>query len=323
VHLSIRKIGFFLAFLFAQPCWSGVQDMRTRTSVALTAEADSFVLQLSPTINSQGIPVLYQPNTSTVSGVQVSYAGFSAAYRTSSLINPQLQNLYGNTSYEDIRGTFALGSKAQWLVMGYYNRYSSLYISNSNQVDPAYTPGVSYIIRPDVSIFNSGASLIYVWSPENFSVAATMLQSAKQSESAGSFLLQAGFDGTLFSASSPLVPGTQQNNYGSDSTLSKGEFTTLSAGLGYGYTLTKWDFYLSGFALLGGGYQWRTYQTASGESSGLVNASKFTVNFSLGYNSDSFFVGATYLTTSTEYPTSSVRLKTDLSAVKLFVGSRF
>jgi len=302
---------------------AAVQDFGRNYSFALTTETDEFALNLSPSDHQSINSVQYRPNLLPLNGFQVSVGGLTLAYQTTVARNPENDRKKGVTSYEDIRGALALGDRSQWLLVGYYNRYGGLFIENSSLLDPSYVAGESYLQRSDISVFNSGLGALYVFSPERFSIAASVLQSAKQTESAGSFIALVGFDGTLFTAGAPLVPSIVRSDFGQDGNLSEGKFTTVSVSGGYGYTFTKYSFFFTLMGLVGPGYQWRQYKVSDEEYSSTVNASKFTVGAALGYNGDSFFAGGSFVSNSTEYATKTVRIRTQLNSARFFVGLRF
>lgn len=302
---------------------ASVRNLRKKFAVAYTIEENNFVLGLSSTENPAAREIRFRPNTLPLNGVQVTAYGLTLAYKKDVSRNPTEDARKGKTSYEDIRGALNLGEKDQWLLVGYYNRYGGLYIENSSDVDPSYFGQTSFIQRSDISIFNSGFAAIYVWDPDKFSLPAAVMQSARQVESAGSLLIMAGFDGTLFTSDQSLLPASIQSAYGKDAPMSAGQFSTASISAGYGYTLTKASFFLTAIVMAGPGTQWRRYTVNGVESTSTVNAAKLTVGASTGYNGESFFTGLSYVMNSTEYATESIRIRTQLISLRAFLGVRF
>jgi hypothetical protein len=300
-----------------------VKDFSKHYSLALVTETNDFMLGISSTELSPDTEIRYKPNTLPATGPQVSAFGFTFAYKRDVARDPVQDENKGKTSYEDIRAAFNFGSKDQWMLVGYYNRFGGFYIENSSNVDPTYSGQARLIQRGDLSVFNMGIAAIYVWNPERFSLAASVLQSAQQTESAGSWLTMASFDGQLFEATDPLVPASKQSEFGSDALITAGRFTTASVSVGYGYTLTKSSFYLTGLLLGGPGYQWRRYTVGGVDATSTVNASKFIAGLATGYNGENFFAGIGLIYNQTEYATPSVRFRSNLGSARGHLGFRF
>lgn len=309
--------------VFSLAVQANVRDFGKKISIALVNETNSFTLGLTPTITGANTRVNYSPNTTSISGVEATAYGFTVAYKTASVMSPKDQVKRGSTSYEDIRGALSLGDKKQWTLVGYYNRYGGMYINNSDDLDPNFATTGIYIQRADFSIFNSGLAAMYVFSPEKFSLAAAVFQSAQQTASAGSFLAMVGWDGTLFSATDPIIPSQARAQFGKDALLTSGKFTTASAAIGYGYTLTARSFFLTLVALIGPGYQWRQYTVNGVDESSTRNTAKTIYGGTLGYNGESFFAGVSLVNNSTNYHTDSVAFSVALSSGRVFLGMRF
>ena len=302
---------------------AAVKDFSKHYSLALTTELNDFLLGVSSTEKPPSSELRFKPNTVPAVGPQVSAFGFTVAYKRDAARDPVQDENKGKTSYEDIRAAFNFGKKDQWMLVAYYNRYGGLYIENSSAVDPAYEGQSRLIQRNDFNVFNTGLSAIYVWNPDQFSLPASVLQSAQQTESAGSWLTMAGVDGMLFEATDPIVPAAKRAEFGADALLTSGRFTTASVSVGYGYTLTKNAFYLTGIIMLGPGYQWRRYTVNGVETTSTVNASKAIAGGALGYNGETFFAGVGGIYNQTEYATQSIRFRTSLGSIRFHLGFRF
>lgn len=312
----------FAIFLPLQ-AFAGVKDFGKKISIALVSQTDTFALRLSPTDASSQNTVDYRPNTTSINGFEATAYGLTLAYKTAAVMKPKDQTERGATSYEDIRGALSLGKQKQWTLVGYYNRYGGLYINNTSDFDSSFDTTHIYLQRSDFSIFNSGLAIVYVFSPEKFSLAAAVFQSAQQTESAGSFLAMTSWDGTLFSATDPIIPSSVRPQFGVDALLTSGKFTTATAAVGYGYTFTWRSFFLTGVLLMGPGYQWREYTVASETKSSTINASKTVMGGTVGYNGESFFTGLSLINNSTNYHTDSVDFAVNLTSTRFFLGMRF
>lgn len=312
-----------LLVILAASSEAAVRDFSKKFALALVSQTDSYSLILTPTIAGRAARVDYRPNTAPTSGFEVTAFGLSLAYRTAQVIQPTQKQSRGETSYEDIRGALSLGSDKQWTLVGYYNRYGGLYIENSGDFDPTFSTTQIHIQRSDLAIFNSGIATIYVFNPERFSLAAAIFQSAQQTESAGSWLAMAGWDGTLFSATDPLIPSQVQSQFDEDALLTSGKFTTASLAFGYGHTFTARSFFLTLVGLIGPGYQWREYTVASETKSSTINTSKSILGATLGYNGETFYSGLSGIYNWTNYHTESVNFAVNLASIRAFIGVRF
>lgn len=302
---------------------AAVANHSSQHAAGIIFETNQYIVELSPTDRNDGTVVKYRPNTLASSGFQFTLYDLTAAYKTSSGRNASDDAKKGVTNYEDLRFNLTFGGRDQWMAGAYYTRYAGLYIENSSDVDPTYSGLDTFIQRGDISIFNYGASLMYVWNPEKFSLAAAIFQSARQTESGGSLLVMGAFDGSQFYASSSIIPSTKQNLFGQDADLTAGRFNTASAAAGYGYTLTTGTHFLSALALIGPGYQWRQYTASGAQASSSANASKFYVAASAGYNGETLYAALNYSDIQTENATQSVRIRPHFQQIKAILGVRF
>ncbi len=311
----VTLIAFYLS-----PSFAKVRDTRNKISATFAFENNSFLLGLTPG-NGSYEQIRYQPNTPTLYGVEGSAFGLTLGYKTAAPLPPEDIAAKGKTTIEDFRGSLNFGEKQQWLVTGFYSRYNGLYISNSEAL-PGAQPN-SYVLRSDVSVLNTGAGVIYVFSPDQFSIASALFQSARQTESGGSFLGFLGADTFEFSGTSPLVPSSVQSLYGEDALVTKGKISTLGAALGYGYTLTAASFFGTVMGLLGGGNQWREYTVNNVDKTANSATSKVLYGVAIGYNGENFYAGFSGFASSNSYRTSSILFDVAQTTSRVFVGSRF
>jgi hypothetical protein len=159
--------------------------------------------------------------------------------------------------------------------------YKGFYVENTED-----STGV-YLQYRDAKALHAGAQLYYIFSPDRYTMASAFQQTAKQTESAGSWVLSTylnGFD---------LTTGNYTANSLSNLAATYQAFTlnSTNAGVagGYGYSLRSASgaWYLSGQLLLGFGYQLRRFKyagSASQESTG--SGSKVTFHFGAGWTGE-------------------------------------
>lgn len=321
------RFTFFVSFIYAISLSSianaAVSDFKENFAVAVAAENHGFSLGLSPSDQALTREIRYLPNVVAVTGFELTAYRLTLAYKTAAARIPDEDRKKGATSYDDFRGAISLGSKDEFMVVGYYNRFSGLYIENTVDIDPSYAGSDLFIQRSDITALNIGLGVIYVWSPEKFSLSASMFQSRRQTESAGSLLLVGGYDRSKFEAPISLIPSQRQSDFGAEAQISAGEFTTASLSVGYGYSYILHSFFLTGLAAAGPGYQWRRYTVSGTDFSSTTNASKIILAASLGYNGDRFFSAVSLINNATEFNTSHVRFRTQMMSLRLALGLRF
>jgi hypothetical protein len=316
----------FLIFIFggfSLQSFAGVKDFSDDFAAAAVVQNHHYRLRFKPNVDTNNTLVQYRPNTKSLSGYQVSYWGLTVAYLRSNKLDDREKELKGKTSYEDLRAALFLGKKNQWTLFGYYNRFKGLYIDNSTEVDSSLSETDPKIQRRDISVFNTGASLMYIFKPDKFSAAAAFMQSAQQTSSGGSWLAMLSIDGTLFSGDQALIPTQVRSHFGSDANLIEGNFNTVSLAGGYGHSFVANNFFLTLTALVGYGIQYRSYKLEGQPSiSGDSGTSKFSLGLSLGYNGKNFYAGASSIMDEVTYETESIEISNQLSSSRFFLGFR-
>ena len=212
--------------------------MKKKISTALVSVNHNYSLDIASRLENIDKRIQYAANTSSLSGIEVSFKGLTLAYLTTDGFSEEQIEKKGKTSYEDLRGGLFLGKEDQWVLLGYYNRYKGFYVDNTPEVDPL---APLYIQRKDIETFNAGGALMYIFEPKSFSAAAAYVQSAQQKKSGGSLLAMLSFDANHFSGEADFIPDSYQDNFGEQRDLTKGEVATASLSLGYSYTLVLWE----------------------------------------------------------------------------------
>lgn len=226
----------------------------------------------------------------------------------------------GKTSYEDVRGSLHLGADKQWIVAGHYNRYKGLFVENTQDLTPG---AATKIQRPDIEVFNSGASLMYIFSAQRYSAAAAYAQSDIQTESGGSFLAMVSVDSNYFKGESELIPLVVRPAFGEQQNLKEARFVTGSVLGGYAHTFVWNGFFINGTVLLGTGSQRQSYTYDDQHKTGQSQAFRQVISGALGYNGEQFFSGATLSFNRSDYDVGSVKISPNLNSAKVYLGIRF
>ncbi len=316
----IRLILNLTLLLFFGSAHASVKTFDKHFSTALVQVDHRYKLSFTSDLEDIESGVDYRANTSSLSGVEVSYKLLTLAYLTSNGFSEENIHQKGKTSYEDLRGGLFLGKDYQWVLLGYYNRYKGMYIQNTPEIDPL---AALYLKRSDIEAFNAGGALMYIFSPKSFSAAAAYVQTAQQTKSGGSLLGMLSFDANKFTGHTDLIPDSIESQFGPERDLRKGAFATVSLSLGYSYTFVWNNFFLNGTLLLGRGQQTKKYEYGTTEVSDTGYANKFNLGYSVGYNGKNFYTGLSYVLNETEYSAGSIRVEPKLESSRYFIGFRF
>lgn len=317
-----NRFALFISLIFVLPSEASVKSFDDKLSIATVNEVHNFQLRFRPTNNLNNSEVDYEPNTTALSGFQLSYKGYALAYLTSAPFLEEDIALKGETSYEDIRGGVFLGKKKQFVLLGYYNRFKGFFIENTAAIDPTATP---FIQNGSMETFNSGAGLMYIFDPDEFSASAAFIQSDQQTKSGGSFLMVASFDTNVIKGVDSFagVPTSVSDDFGDDQEFKEGKFGTTSLTFGYGHTFVWKNFFLSLTLLLGYGYQVREFTVGTEEISGTTGTTKQSYGASLGYNGESFFLTLAVVQDVISFETRSIEITPGQFSQRLLLGVRF
>ena len=265
--------------------------------------------------------VQYKPNTGVPSGISLSYAGVIGISYITEINQEKVTSEKGRTTYDDFRFTFAF---SRFLIGLNYLRYHGFYIENSADVDSTLSASEPFIRRGDIKSSNIGGSFVYVFNSERFSLPALLDQTQRQQQDGGSWMAGTSYSQFEMDSADGLVPIQLQAQYGGDATIESGRFSTASVTVGYGYTWVFAEKYYVGLVFMAGtGYQARSYVTGAGRIQNYGRVEKIDGRFGLGYNGDTFFIGAHSTGDTTSFKTETIKITTDLLNFQLFMGFRF
>lgn len=310
-----------IALLFGFSAQASVDRFSGKTFVTkLFAEVPGYDLQFKSQIHSKNLK--FQPHVAGVTGVSVSLLGlFGVGYGFRNPIKEEDLNKKGKTDYEDWRFSFAYD---EFNLDLNYQSYEGFYLENSETVDPSWSSGQDFLQYPDMKLENISLNFTYVWSPDDFSLAAPLDHTVRQNKSGGSFLLGAAVNQTRFSNSEGLFPDAVAAQYGDDQNLTEVRFLALTAKAGYGYTfIWSENWYASLAALLGGGVHLGKFNTPTTSYDKQDSSYKADALISIGYNGDSFLSGLTATADSTSFKTDSTEISSNIWKLRLFLGARF
>lgn len=280
------KILFFILLMTGVSAQGKVNNFPDKKlHVSLGVEAQDFILDLKDDETSQ--VVTYKPNLLGLYVPRISYdgiIGLSWGFKAPAEFGSEY--MYGDTKYTDIRFDFAFSN---FTINTHYSQYQGFYLENSTEIDPSITNEMPRIQRPDLYARSVGVAMTWVWNEKKFSLPGLINQSARQEVSGGSYLFGGSISESHFRANSSVIPTSVQGQYSTLGLVKKGQFKTIEAKGGYGYTWAgKWFF---GFAVqLGPGLTRRVLEFETGVERGDWDPSlRSEVLLSGGYNGDIFF----------------------------------
>ena len=221
-------------------------------------------------------------------------------------------NLYGRRTVIDVN---------YQSYTGYYIANPESYIPNWNANDPVYP------LRPDMASANFGVSAFYIFNHKRFSYKAAFIYNERQKKSAGSFLLGPYFSFFTIQADSSIVPVELRDSFNPNIAFAGSNFSNLGVAIGYAHTFViKQKFFISLTLALGLGAE--TITTNNEDNSLDRNkteaSARVAARFSMGYNSDKFFIGLssvgdTFGTGNEDEPW----LQYSVNNFRMFIGRRF
>lgn len=240
--------------------------------------------------------VLYKPNSNYNIGLGFNYKllavniGFKAPF-----VNED-NDRYGRTKYIDMQAYLYLRKLTFDL---YAQDYEGYYLANTQVLQKPPT-GNGMLIRSDLQTRNLGANVEYIFNSARFSYRATFLQNEQQKKSAGSFLLGGGLHYLNVRGDSSILPQKLiYTDFFDNHRFDDLSVVSLSANVGYAYTLVmQKNFFVTGAVLAGGGtsYTMMTDHVMDKKRNRLGFNGNGVLRLGAGYNTDRYFVGAYFVT---------------------------
>ncbi len=253
--------------------------------------------------------ITYYPNFKLAGGMGVSYWVFGLSAQMAITGTAKPDSRYGRTKFFDLQLHYyfrKLGVDIFYQnYRGYYlenpKQYNSWVYQNGTPVSLSYKRSDPGTVRSDLRIATVGFNVFYVFS-DNYSLDAAFKQTERQNRSGGSFLLMLSGMNSRVSASTSLLPLTQEWLYGIYHGFKGGNFTSLGIAPGYSYTfLIGTNYFITPVIFVGAGVMTdslRLHRTPEeilagrdGVKHKLEAFLKTNLRLALGYNGDSFFYG--------------------------------
>lgn len=247
--------------------------------------------------NNNNSKIEYHPNAPLILGIGANYGilGLNIGFNFPFINNDD--DKYGETKYIDLQTHIYLRFITLDLYLQYYKGYHQ---TNPDDWYTDWPPIDTLPKRPDIQSTSIGLNGQYIFNSKKFSYRAPFLQNEWQKKSAGSFLAGVNIFFVDTRGDSSLIPsGATDTNFFNGLHFSQYRFFNAGVIAGYAQTfVVKQHFFLT-MSLVGGisaGGSW-AYTSAEDEAdrSGFTVAGNLTGRIALGYNSERFFVGVSYL----------------------------
>lgn len=244
---------------------------------------------------------------------------FEIGFEVTFSIQPKqsTQYLYGHSRVSDLQANI-LGKN--WGLDVFTQNYNGFFRTDKNSPVPANTP---YPQRPDISTWNTGVNGIYLFNKNRYSIRAAYNFSEKQIKSGGSFLLSGTLNTFSLRADSAVYGVKYEAKFGAPADFSKLDYTTFSVAPGYAYTLVLKNFFINGSFSIGPANHWVNYQSGAGSKNEITLNSFVDFRMSIGYNSDRFFSGISFVTQARNIKIDQIQFTSANSIFKMVIGYRF
>ncbi len=268
------------------------------------------------------------PNESYQARISLGYKWLNLAYSFS----PKIGGLNDDEALKGKSTVFGLGlnlsfNKLQQHI--FYKKTEGYYLSNSNEYRTELSEsGIfgKYALLPDFKSVEAGLVSYYYFNGEKFSSQFARTQSEIQLKSAGSVVAVLGLYYSDIDGSKQQFPFLQSNI---DQNLiypfrNQTYYAVAGAGYAYNYIFLK-KFYATAFVYPTIGAQSTRLEFPAGKSS--EKNTEMTISgygeFSLGYNSRSWFGGAYASVNRYTSPTADIKPSGEQTYVMAFIGYRF
>lgn len=310
-HLTLIGILSFTFIIFSLPADAQIFDLDTvhYDTAYIRAYRDELTTRLYLSRKQNGFNLSqtliepwmkYKTNDNLVLGVGYTYSFLTVNLGVKMPFINRDNELYGKSKYLDLQThtifrRFVVDLYLQW-ARGYY-------LSNPQSVKYSGIPEGTYPIRGDMRTTIVGLNVNYLFNSERYSYRAAFVQNQFQRRSAGSPII--GVEGywVLGMTDSSMVPeSVPPSGFLDNQPFNQVDIANIGINGGYAYTFVwreKLYLSLSGIVGISGGYN-QTHDSNSSNTytSGLTVGLTTSYRLSLGYNSDKYSVGLSFINLS-------------------------
>ncbi len=259
----------------------------------------------------------FRPNNSTSIGIGAYLFDISAEVSFSVPINEKSSSRFGTSEARDL-STSLLGSN--WGIDVFVQRYERFYLENPL---PAIAANRPYPLRPDIRLINFGGNGIYIFNKHRFSLWSAYNFSERQLKSRGSALVAWTVNNVHLSADSVVLSPRYSTRLNTSTNFSTIRYATLSVAPGYSYSIIWRKLFLNLSLAVGPAHHWVYYVGSDGVPHYDIAINTFVDGrVALGYNSDRWFGGITFVSQSRAVKFEEITLETQSQSFRMLVGYR-
>jgi hypothetical protein len=262
--------------------------------------------------------VTFTPNDTYQIGMGVYIFEVGAELSFNAPIDERSKERYGVSESRDLLANLQ-GNR--WALDFFSQRYNGFYASEAGRTIPA---GAPYPQRKDIEINNTGVNGIFAVDRDKFSLRSAYNFSEHQLRSGGSFIVTGTFNKFTIAADSAVLATRFRTTFGNDIDFNRMRYTTISIAPGYTYSFIFHNFFLNASVSVGPAHHWVYYQAVERDPRNTIAVNSFSdTRLALGYNSDRFYAGMSYVGQSRFVKFEQAQLTTTNSLFRFIIGYRF
>jgi hypothetical protein len=224
---------------------------------------------------------------------------------------------YGVSDSRDL-STSLLGTN--WGVDAFVQRYESFYLSNPGKAIPA---NQKYPVRSDIRLTNFGTNGIYVFNKNKFSLWSAYNFSERQLKSKGSALVAWTVNSVHLTADSVVLSQPDLVRLKATTNFNDVRYSTFGVAPGYSYNVIWKKLFFNVSLAVGPAHHWVYYVSGDGVPHYDIAINTFVdARLALGYSSDRWFGGVTFVSQSRTVKFEEITLDTQSQAFRMLVGYR-
>jgi hypothetical protein len=259
----------------------------------------------------------FRPNNAYSIGIGAYLFDVSAEVSLSVPIDEKSSSRFGTSEARDLSASL-LGSN--WGIDAFVQRYERFYLQNPLPAIPANQP---YPLRPDIRMTNFGVSGINIFNRHRFSLWSAYNFSERQLKSRGSALIAWTISKVNLSADSVVLSPRYLTRLNTTTNFSTVRYATLGVAPGYSYSIIWRRMFVNASLAVGPAHHWVYYVSSDGVVHYDIAINTFVDGrVALGYNSDRWFGGITFVSRARAVKFEEITLDTQSQSFRMVVGYR-
>lgn len=260
----------------------------------------------------------YRPNNSF--GIGLGFYLFEIAFEVTTAIplNEKNRATYGDSDVSDLQANLLAKNFAATI---FRQDYTGFYVADPNRL---IATDEEFAKRPDIEMINTGINGIYIFNHEKFSLRSAYNYSERQLKSGGSFVITGTLNNVRLKADSTILGSRYRNFFPSGGSFNQMGYTTVGLAPGYTFSLVYRSFFLNTTLAVGPAHHWIKYKPIGEREQFDISVNTYAdVRIALGYNSQRFFAGMSYVSQSRDIRFDDIRITSNSSVFRILMGYRF